>query len=181
MNPSNRPEFSRPVAVESLTGGLAEYDIEATEAERQALALRLDLTSVDSLTASVRLWPEGGEMVRLQGTLAARVAQSCVVTLEPVTSSIQAFVERRFGPGEGVQDPQDEEVAWDGEDPPDAILNGYIDIGEAVAEQLSLEISPFPRAPGAEFRGYSVGTADQGEAGPDGPFSALAKLVKKES
>ena len=183
MTPSNRPEFPRPIAVESLTGGLAEYEIEATEGERQALAQRLDLASLESLTASLRLWPEGNEIVRLQGTLSAQVTQTCVVTLEPVVSSIEAFVERLYGPESDTRgrDVQDEEIALDDEDPPDAIRDGQIDIGEAVAEQLSLEIAPFPRAPGAEFHGYSSGALDPGGGEGEGPFSALAKLVKRES
>ena len=46
-------------------------------------------------------------------------------------------------------------MGWDEDDPDEPIIDGIIDIGEVAAERLGLEINPFPRAPDAEFNGYT--------------------------
>ena len=51
----------------------------------------------------------------------------------------------------------------------------FIDVGEAVAEQLALALDPYPRAPGASFA--EGGESEQPE---DSPFKVLAGLVKKD-
>ena len=51
-----------------------------------------------------------------------------------------------------------------------------IDVGEAVAETLSLSLDPYPRAPGAEEALEAAGVKSEEEAGP---FAALAGLRDK--
>ncbi len=97
------PEFSRAVPVESLEDGGTVIDIEADADERAALARRFGLLAVDSLTAKVGLTPVDVGRVRVHGALAAEVTQACVVTLEPVTTRVEASFERLYGadaPGE---------------------------------------------------------------------------------
>ena len=50
------------------------------------------------------------------------------------------------------------------------------DLGEAVAETMSLALDPYPRAPGAAGALNDAGIMDPGEAGP---FGALAGLKDK--
>ena len=52
-----------------------------------------------------------------------------------------------------------------------------IDIGEAVAQQLSLTLDPFPRAPDAGFP--EAEQAEATETVRSNPFAELAKLAKK--
>jgi uncharacterized metal-binding protein YceD (DUF177 family) len=176
MTADKRPEFSRAVAVADLTGG--EVRVEAGADEREALARRMELVALDGLDATVRLVvEEGGRVVRLRGTLRAEVTQSCVVTLEPVRSRIEAPIERQYVVAEGPGMAAAVDIAPDGEEPPEPLVDGTVDLGEAVAEQLALEIDPFPRIPGATFDGYANGAADAGSGTePSGPFAALAEI-----
>ncbi len=173
------PEFFRPVALTDLAGG--EIRITAKTDERTALARRLGLVALDSLDATVRLdVKEGGDVVRLRGTLRADVTQACVVTLAPVRSLVEAPFERQYAPVEGPAPKVPGDIEPDGEDPPEPLAGDTVDLGEAVAEQLALEIEPFPRNPDAAFGGYVSGPAGaedaEGRANPPGPFAALAAI-----
>ena len=172
-------EFSRPVALTNLAGG--EIRIMAGTDERVALARRLGLVALDSLHATVCLEPEeNGGIVRLRGTLRADVTQACVVTLEPVRSSVDALFERRYARAEGQRSPEPEDIPPDGEEPPEPVVGDTVDLGEAVAEQLALEIELFPRTPGAAFSEYFSRTVDieDAEDGVElsGSFAALAEI-----
>lgn len=68
-------------------------------------------------------------------------------------------------------------IAPDAEDPPEPLTDGAVDAGEAIAEQLALELDPFPRAPGAVFKGFS--SPREGDDRSGGPFAALARLRAK--
>lgn len=174
------PEFSRPLALEGLHDGENVVEIAADDAERAALAKRFGLLALPSLSARYSVWPEGGRSgVRTSGRLAAEVVQACVVTLGPVRSRIEADFERVFAPMREAGGGRAETfVEPEGEDPPDPVVAGMVDLGECAAEQLALEIDPFPRAPGVEFRGFSSDMSEsRGEA--EGPFAALAKLKGK--
>ncbi|MBE0530146.1 MAG: DUF177 domain-containing protein [Rhodospirillales bacterium] len=177
MEKQDTPEFSRTVAVETVKEEAA-FAIEATPAEREYLARRLGVVSVDLLTADLRLIRMMGAMVRLEGQLAAEVTQSCVVTLAPVHSRIAATVDRRYGPPEALAETDSEDVGLEDDDVPEVLVNGVIDLGEAVAEQLALEIDPFPRAEGAEFPGYASGPVPTETT--KSPFAALGDLLKKQ-
>ena len=176
------PEFSRPVLVESLPDEGETFDIEADALERQALAKRFGLLSLEALTARILLTPAaGGAAASARGSLAAQLTQSCVVSLKPVESRIEATFERFYGhrtkPGAsaGIDiGPLAEE-----EDFPEPLRAGAIDLGEAAAEQLALELDPFPRVKDAAFAGYSSGGEPAAAAVAEGSFAALAKLKKK--
>ena len=89
-----------------------------------------------------------GGLVRMTGRLAAEVVQSCVISLEPVASTIELDFTTLYGPeqpGKSVIVDLDADIAepFDGE---------AIDIGEAVAQQLALSLDPYPRAPGARLQ-----------------------------
>jgi uncharacterized metal-binding protein YceD (DUF177 family) len=151
-------EFPRPISTGSLPEGGAAFDVAATPEERRALARRFDLIGLESLTARghVERVPAGA-LVRVSGALEAAVVQECVVTLEPVASTVRAPLERLYGDapavaaapsswdgaGEGVTvDPEEDEI-----EPLPA--GGVIDLGEVVAEELALALDPYPRAPDA--------------------------------
>lgn len=161
------PEFTRPVDISRLPGERV-YDLAATPVERAALARRFDLLALDRLEAQVRLTPLAGGLLRLSASLSAEVVQACVVTLEPVRSHIddEFGVLYRAGAEAGEMS-----VVLSGADEVVEPLPGDIlDIGEAVAQQLSLALDPYPRAPGAA-------AASSGEALAS-PFAMLAKWKK---
>jgi uncharacterized metal-binding protein YceD (DUF177 family) len=137
------PEFARPVEVPRATGRLATHAIAANAGERAALARRLSLLSLDRLEAEVRLERLDGGFVRLTASLVAEVVQECVVTLEPLPARIAEDFTVLYGAAEAARD-----ILIDSEaEPVEPLDGGRIDIGEAVAQQLSLALDPFPRAP----------------------------------
>jgi uncharacterized metal-binding protein YceD (DUF177 family) len=183
MRPPITPEFSRPIRVEDLETGENVVSIDATAGERAALAARFGLMALDRLAAELRVTATKGTTptVHVAGTFVAEATQACVITLEPVKARIESEFALTYG-GTAAPFPEEGaiELTLDGEDPPEPIVNGVIDLGEAVAEHLALELDPFPRAPGAKFDGFSSDLSGPPEAGaPSGPFAVLAKLKPK--
>lgn len=167
------PEFSRPLAAEKVGRGGMTVDIEASAEERAALARRFGLVAMDSLRAACRLRSVAGGMIELTCKFAARVTQECVVTLAPVAADVADEFQLRY-----ALDPAalplsaDDEIDMAADDPPEALADGAIDLGEAVAQHLALALDPFPRAPGAEF---ASGSPEE----TGNPFAILARLKGK--
>lgn len=175
------PELSRPIMVDSL--GIdrdSVFDIHSGAEERALLARRFDLVALESLSAGVAATrTEAGEM-RLSGRLKAVAVQACVVTLEPVRSTIEADFNRVFSPRATLGEKEYDFLAFEGEDPPEPLEGGTVDAGEVVAETLALALNPFPRAPGASLPTGAETTGKTGGA-PEksGPFAVLAKLKER--
>ena len=176
-----RPEFSRPLQVNGNVPPEQGFRIEASAEERAALAKRFALVAVDALAAEGSLETlEGGQRAILRAHFTAKVTQSCVVTLAPVAAEIdEAFTleyDANADPAalEEPEFPEDMEVFLAEPDPPDLLVDGAVDVGEAVAEHLALALDPYPRAPGASFAGPEVA-----QSGEESPFKVLERLVKK--
>jgi hypothetical protein len=60
-----------------------------------------------------------------------------------------------------------------GEDPPDPIVGGAVDLGVLTAEFLALGLDPHPRKPDADFR------FEASDEPPPSPFAALDKLRRE--
>ncbi|HWI29102.1 MAG TPA: DUF177 domain-containing protein [Stellaceae bacterium] len=164
-------EFSRPVDIDRLPPDETTHEIAATAGERAALAERFGLLSLDGLEARVKLVRLAGGLIRLEAELVAEAVQECVVTLEPVSTHIEDSFVLLYG-----EPAAEGEVTLSGESElVEPLSGGSIDIGEAVAQQLSLVLDPFPRAPGAE----APSAPEDGEASPESPFAALAKWKQK--
>jgi uncharacterized metal-binding protein YceD (DUF177 family) len=165
------PEFSRPIDVFRLPSQGANYAIKASPEECAGLMKRFGLLSLSQLSADVDVTPMTGGFYRLTATLSADLEQACIVTLDPVATRIEEPFELLFGPvgsePELLLDSVEETV--------EPLEGGVIDIGETVAQQLSLALDPFPRAPGAKIEG-EIAVFDEPQ--PKSPFGALAKLRK---
>jgi uncharacterized metal-binding protein YceD (DUF177 family) len=166
-------EFSRPIDVMRLPQAGGVYDIAASVEERAALAKRFGLLALDRLEAQVQLAPVAAGFYRLSAKLEAELTQACVVTLEPVASRIDEAFSLLYG---AVDEQQDVLLDSDSETV-EVLEGGMVDIGEAVAQQLSLALDSFPRAPGAATE---KGVAAADERRLDSPFAVLAKLRKAE-
>jgi len=171
-------EFSRPIALDRI--GLKEksYEISADEKERAALAERLGIPAVNSFDATIRLrLTGGGGLVRLSGHIKAELTQICVVTLEPIATSVEEDFTRVYSVEAG-DEMAEVVVEMDEDDVPDLIENGHIDMGDAAAEHLALAMDPFPRSAGAAFESPEE-PPEEPEEKPS-PFAGLAALHKKE-
>lgn len=171
------PEFSRRVRASDLEDdNETVVAIAADEDERAALAKRFDLAELPSLRAVVRL-RRSGSIVSVSADIEADVVQTCVVSLEPLTSAIRERASRLYleADEEGEGDMPEEIVVEIGEDdPPETIVGGMIDIGEMVSEEMGLLLDPYPRRPDAVLAPPQE--SESGEPGGDSPFAALRRL-----
>ena len=178
MSKPREPEaahgFRRHVSVARVGEAGLKQRIEAKPAECEKIAAYLDLAAVRSLTAEVALAPWRGRGLRVTGTLTAEVTQTCVVSLEPVEARIEAEFERRFLPAESLGGEHERDVFVDveGEEPAEP-LGHDVDLGEILVEELSLNLDPYPRKAGVEFK------SDDPSSTRENPFAALAKLKPK--
>lgn len=175
------PEFSHPVPVDRIGATWSHFPIEAGAEERAALAKRFDLVELGRLKAVVRLRRvRAGSFVKLAAEIEAAVVQTCVVSLEPVPAAVSEKLELLFGPIEGSRaERQEIEVSAD-LDEPEPIEDGVIDIGEIVAQQLSLALDPYPRRDDAVAETVLMPADTEPEAEParPNPFADLAGRIK---
>ena len=169
------PEFSRPVRIDTIGADSRVMEIAAEPAEREALARRFGLIAIHSLSAKAALG-RTGEALIAEGRLKAEVVQSCVASAAPLEASLDEPFRIEFRP-EPTADAPDEEIELSESEMDVVFYQGAsIDLGEAVAETLSLSLDPWPRAPGAEEVLKAAGVKGEDEAGP---FAALAALKDK--
>ena len=173
----NRPmtgpdPWRAPVIVAQIPDTGVHREFEASAAERQAMADLAGLRDVLSAHAEFDVEPKSG------GRVQARVGQTCVVTLDPIESEIDEEVDLTFAPEaetrrleDLIEEGQDDEDPQEVPDPPEAIVNGIIDLGRIATDALFLAIDPYPRKPGVVFEAEV--TAPDPE---DHPFAALKAL-----
>lgn len=187
---SGEPEFSRPVLVAKIGRNGLSMTVKAEPHEREALARRLDLLALDRLEATLEL-RQTADGVALEGDIVADLAQRCVVSLQPVPVRIeehfvQYFSENAPSDAELMQRALEEGLDFFAEaeedEIPDPIVNGRIDAGEAVVQQLAVVLDPYPRLPDAELPARRRGVTLNAEEEPlakVNPFAGLADKIQK--
>jgi hypothetical protein len=157
--PAPESPLSRPLLVSEVPPEGVTIDIVASPAERDALAALNGLPAVLSLAATldVRRWR--GDGLEVGGDVRARVRQTCVLTLEEFETDVETPVDLRFAPPREAprprsrrHEPEPEPTIHDlGDDPPDELVGGAVDLGAVVSEFLTLALDPYPHKPGARF------------------------------
>ena len=176
---TTQPEFSRVLAVEGLTPDKVRKEtVEATAKECAALAKRFDLRELSNFKADLRIRRvEGGDVVRLEGKLSADVVQTCVVSLQDVHAHIEGEFDTFFAEGtkhSAKKFGDEADLGIDDDDSaPEVLHNGQLDLGEIVAQYLSVELDPYPRAPGVSL---AAQLAEAGMEVKNNPFSVLKNL-----
>jgi uncharacterized metal-binding protein YceD (DUF177 family) len=174
---ANTPEFSRPARIDTLGTSPRAISIEANEEERAALAARFGLLGIERLGADAAISRSGAE-VRVDGRLSASVTQSCVATDLPVPAEIEEPFSIVFRPPPEVTG-SDEELELS-ESELDVVFyeGGSVDLGEAVAETMSLSLDPYPRSAEAEDALKAAGVISEEEAKPASPLAGLKDLLQ---
>jgi len=147
--------------------------------ELAAIARALDLVACTSLRAQYAILPLPGGRYRLTGRLNAQVTQACVVTLDPVESTLEESFEATFWPQQAMPLPESGELAIDDAPEPEPILAGQIAVGRAVFESLAAALEPYPRKPGAVLDWQPAPPADAEVTRDASPFAVLANLKAK--
>lgn len=182
-NAESRPDpWRSPVIVAQIPDTGLHRKLEASAVELQAIAEVGGLREVLSASADFDVVPKSGGRVQVRGHVRARIGQTCVVTLEPIESDIEEQVDLTFAPEAEVRKMADliEERRDDAEppeviDPPEAIVNGIIDLGRIATDALFLAVDPYPRKEGAVFEADVVAPDPE-----DHPFAALKALQDRK-
>ena len=172
---SEKPTWSFPVAAADVPESGRRVDIVADDGTREAIAKAAGLAALPSLAAGFDLTRQGAEGLRLAGRVRATVVQNCVVTLEPIESTVDEVVDLVFLPEAPVVPDPAGLQAVDAADPPETLQNGMVDLGAVAAEFLLLGIDPYPRKSGAVFDAPPAGDPSSN------PFAALAALKKGDN
>lgn len=167
------PPWTRPLAVADVPASGLDIEIVADAAQRAALAAFCGLAGLDDARATFRVERRGRDGLRVEGEARAKARQVCVVSLEPFDVGIAEpfaldFAPEAPRPARGEAPPPDWPDA--GEDGPDPIVNGRIDLGAIATEFIALGVDPYPRKPGAEFDDPAARGAEIS------PFAALGSL-----
>jgi uncharacterized metal-binding protein YceD (DUF177 family) len=172
-------EFSRLYRLETLSAEPIRVAIDAEARERQALARRFGLVSLEALAAEAEL-RRTGDAVTAAGRLRAKVTQSCVGSGEPVDAEVAEDFRVDFRPLPADSKPDDEIELGEGELDVVFYEGGAVDLGEAVAQSLLLALDPYPRSPAAEAALREAGVKSEEEARVESsPFAALKALKGK--
>jgi uncharacterized protein len=170
----------RPIRVDEIKDG-AQGEIDATQSELLAIGKLLELKGLGRLSFAYRFNNAGGGRLRLTGRLTAQATQTCVISLEPVESSLDVPVEAEFLPAELIEqlEKSADEPGRPGDlDWPEPIVDGKIDLGPLIYETLATSLDPYPRKQGASFD-WSQAEPQQGGTTASSPFAALAELKRR--
>lgn len=175
VSPNTGQVWSVPVAVEDIPDSGMRIEIEAPPAARDQVARLAAVRELPRLSAVFDLTRRGAG-VHVVGQVSARVGQNCVVSLEPVESDVVEQVGLLFAPlpaDEGQPEGEIEVKLKAGEEPPEPLVDGAVDLGAIATEFLILGIDPYPRKAGAQFSAPKV--EDDGAH----PFAGLDALKKR--
>lgn len=171
------PPLARTLRIDEVKDG-EERLIEVNGAEREAIASLLDLIALDRLSFAFLVHRRGQGRLALQGTLSASMTQTCVVSLDPVASTLEGPVEIEFWPLHLITDRAETVAEAASHGPlgwPEPIVDNKIDLGPVIYETLAIALDPYPKREGVSFQ-WSEGSAEANAEPTQSPFAVLKRL-----
>ena len=153
--------FRQIVPLERITSQPQPYSLAASADARAGLSERFDLGSIEALTARLSLVREG-QGARLTGRFEADFHYLCRVSREPFPARIAGPVDILYLPEADLPAADDPGVG-DLDHDLDVLEAGGVDIAEAVAASLALELDPYPRSPDADAARQALGIRTEEE------------------
>lgn len=174
--------FLHKVNADRLGDAPRKLVVEPDPDASQRMADVYHCTSIENLKADLTIKPWRKAGARVVGTLTAELIRECSVTLESFKQDFREEIDQTFEPASSrprrakdINDDGEIEIELETLDPPDVMLDGVIDLGALVCEQLALNIDPFSRKPGAVFAETEKEVLDDASERPSA-FDVLAKL-----
>ncbi len=178
-------EFSRIFNLDNVTKKSSKISIETSIEERLKLAKRFSIPEISSLKANCaieKLTQKKSGDFRLSVSMHAHLVRQCVVTLNDINESIEENFTIVF-----IINSQNKEIADDkvveftvDEDDFELIEDYKIDLGEYVAEYLSLSMSSYPRQAEVSAKEYGFKILEENEVASElekrNPFNVLESL-----
>ena len=90
--------LTRVVRIDALPHEGQTVTIEASAAEREALAKLYDLPAIAALTSTLRVEPDGRGCAHVTGAVHGELTRICVVSLEPFDTTVDEGVDVMFAP-----------------------------------------------------------------------------------
>lgn len=148
-----KSEIERIVDLDRMGGNGTALEIAASDSERTALARRFGFLGLPAFSARVTVDRRPGGQVVVEGRLRGKIVQACILTLDPVTQDLDETFRIVFKQDLAEErDPESgEALLGAGADSPEPLTGNLLDVGEIVAEQLSLAADPYPRRPGVKL------------------------------
>jgi uncharacterized metal-binding protein YceD (DUF177 family) len=180
-----KSEIERLVDLARMGPSGAALEITPSDGERAALAKRFGFLGLPAFSARVTVDRRAGGQIVVEGRLRGRIVQACVLTLDPVPQDLDEAFRIVFKPDMADdRDPESGEAVLASQaDAPEPLAENVLDVGEIVAEQLSLAADPYPRRPGAKLEDVLPKPRHGGRKGqPEQrrhPFAGLAALRDK--
>ncbi|MBL4603873.1 MAG: DUF177 domain-containing protein [Emcibacteraceae bacterium] len=182
-------EFSRVFNLELIKKSGTIIPLDAADEECEKLAKRFSIPKVVHLKAKCSLKKLAQKDVgdyRLSVEMDASIVQNCVVTLEDINESIidEFSIVFQIIEGDGEENKATNEIDFDAQEQDiEIITDKMVDIGEYVAEYLSLSMKPYPRHDkviGNEL-GHKIINEEDVTLGAEkrNPFSVLKDLKHK--
>jgi uncharacterized metal-binding protein YceD (DUF177 family) len=181
----HKSEIERIVDLDRMGAGGAALEIAASEGERLALARRFGFLGLPAFSARVTVDRRPGGQVVVEGRLRGKIVQACILSLDPVTQELDEAFRIVFKQNLAEdRDPESGEALVSAQaDAPEPLPGNLLDIGEIVAEQLSLAADPYPRRPGVKLEDVLPKPRPSGRQGRNDqrrhPFAGLAALRDK--
>ena len=181
----HKSEIERVVDLDRMGTVGTALDIVASDGERTALAKRFGFLGLPAFSARVTVDRRPGSQIVVEGRLRGRIVQACVLTLDPVTQDLDDAFRIVFKKDLAEErDPESGEAVLNAQvDAPEPLTGNLLDVGEIVAEQLSLAADPYPRRPGAKLEDLLPKPRREGRKSPieprRHPFAGLAALRDK--
>lgn len=181
----DKSELERVIDLDRMGRSGSALDIAASETECAALAKRFGFLDLKGFTARVTVDLQLGGQVVVEGRLRGMIVQACVLSLEPVTQELDDGFRIVFQKDLAEErDPESGEAVLNAQaDAPEPLTGNMLDVGEIVAEQLSLAAEPYPRRAGVKLEDVlpkSKGGPRRGAPGQQRhPFAGLAALRDK--
>ena len=180
-----KSELERIVDLDRMGPSGAALDIVASDGERAALVRRFGFLGLPAFSARATIDRRPGGQIVVEGRLRGKVVQACILTLDPVAQDLDETFRIVFKQGLAEErDPESGEALISARaDAPEPLTGNLLDVGEIVAEQLSLAADPYPRRAGAKLedvlpRPRHGGRPNRAEQRRH-PFAGLAALRDK--
>lgn len=149
-----KSEIERMVDLDKMgAGGSTALEVSASDSERAALTKRFGFLGLPAFSARVTVDRRAGGQVVVVGRLRGKIVQACILSLDPVTQELDETFRIVFRQNlTEERDPESGEAVLSAHaDAPEPLFGNMLDVGEIVAEQLSLAADPYPRRPGVEL------------------------------
>ena len=167
-------EFPRPIDLRALPR--QPIELVADSHERAALAKRFDIVSIGSLVASAHI-AQDADGINITGRITAALVQNCAISGEDFPTRVNADYRLRFVPEADyaalLEGAGDEIELSEGDLDTVPYSGSTLELGEAIAQTLALEIDPYAEGPKADVARAEYGLSTTEDSGP---FAALKAL-----